>query len=168
MQWYRTEPAVSSRWACVSFGCNWCASLALLTGPSPALSSSSSFLCFWGTKNESPIDFPGSPVISHDSHTPLFEATSRYYCQSYGYCCRKDKIKTLDTLERFLDLLGEARAVGRMQAGLCMCWELVSQTPPPPLSHPCPGRLPVSPDFLYVKPSRGSFPKIPSSIWLPW
>lgn len=150
-QWSGTKPAVSLRYACASFGCNRCSCLPLLS----TLSSSLLFfllLAHGGPRMKAPLT-PGSPAISQDSQTPSFEVTSCSYSLSYGYCCRKGKIKTLDTLERFLDLLGETRAVYRMPNWPLCVLGAGSMTPSLSLSfsRPCSRKLQVSPDFLYVR-----------------
>lgn len=65
----------------------------------------------------------GSPVISRDPQAPSSQITSCYYCLSYGCCSSKGKIKTLDTLERFLDLLDETRTMSRKPS-----WSVCAQS----------------------------------------
>lgn len=82
--------------------------------------------CTQRTKNESPVDSPGSPVLSQDGQATSFEVLSCYYCQNYGYSGRKGNIQTFDMLERFLDSLGKAGAMAWVPSwSPCVYWEPV-------------------------------------------
>lgn len=65
-----------------------------------------------GPRVKTPLT-PGSPMIAQQSLASSFEVTSCSSCWSQRYYHSKDKIKTLGTLERCLDLLGRTRTMGR-------------------------------------------------------
>ena len=57
--------------------------------------------CTQRTKNESPVDSPGSPVLSQDGQATSSEVLSCYYCQNSGYSGRAQLLE-----ERLCDLQG--------------------------------------------------------------
>lgn len=66
--------------------------------------------------------------------------------QNYSYGGREGNIQTLDMLERFLAVLDEAGAAGRVPSwSECVCWEPVDGVPPSPLPREI-----ASSDFLYA------------------